>query len=236
MMLYQGRVLCSGRIYGLLSAVASQFDNQLTNSFAMSQFPTNRGPSKEPDRRPDGSEHIAERPLNLPPDREGPTSSRPSSDLPATESFELASQSIVNQKRLLRAIVGALPTAFAHGFIWLLLFLVLLIYVPKFKNIFKGFGKPLPPVTEALISVSDLLVAFFPVTAFFFLVVMAADFAFLSFLRWKSSAEKDELLWASLASLWSILFLCVTLLMLGWSIVGIFLPMIQLIEGLSPKT
>ncbi len=201
---------------------------------AVSQFPTNRGRSEEPGRRHDDNEHIAERPLNLPPDREGPASSRPSSDLPATESFELASQSIVNQKHFLRAIMGALPTAIAHGFIWLLVFLVLLIVVPRFKHIFRSFGRPLPTVTEALITVSDLLVVFFPVTAFSFVLVIAADFALLFFLRWKSSAEKDKL-WASLASLWSILFLCITLLILGWSIIGVFLPMIKLIEGLSPK-
>ena len=124
---------------------------------------------------------------------------------------------------------GLLGTAlldFSHALLGAVQIFVLLSVVPRFKRTFADFGMKLPWVTEILIDISDVVVDFWFLLPLALAPLLVSDFAALYLLR----RQEKTRVWARI---W---FYSILLLLLaggGVIAIAIFLPLIELMEGLS---
>jgi hypothetical protein len=142
---------------------------------------------------------------------------------PVAEVAELRNLRVDRPTRFNDAIVAA-AMAFVHGLGWLPTVIALLSFVPKHKKTFADFGMKLPWLTEIMIDLSDEFVELFPVLPLIGLAFMGLDAWLLYALRRKSR---------TLSWLWFlfVLLVCGFSFFVTW--MAVWLPITELMEGLS---
>ena len=124
------------------------------------------------------------------------------------------------------AAVWSILLAASHGVAWVVALLYLLIFAPRQKQVFEDFKMKLPWLTELVIDLSDFVNEFLIVPLFLLVVFLAVDTAILFVLRRKRALV--VLTWP-----WFILMLLVPIATVVLCWLGMYLPMIDLFEGLS---
>ena len=130
------------------------------------------------------------------------------------------------------ALVHALICLAIHGLLLGILFLWLVLGISHCKQFFRDFHLVLPHLTEWLLGLSDWMTAYLPLAGFLFLVVLGVDFA-IWFLLWRLAVTKRSYLWSAFGLLWLLLVSVFALALLTYSIMGIYLPMVKVMEALS---
>jgi len=114
------------------------------------------------------------------------------------------------------------------GLAWLLVFGILVFIVPKFEEIFQRFDAALPLLTRALISATHVMFQGWPVFAALMFGVPAA--AILLSVLARSSAGVTA---AAVLGLVSVFMFVIAMAAI---VIGLFLPMISLVEVLGAKS
>jgi hypothetical protein len=108
---------------------------------------------------------------------------------------------------------------------------VLMVYVPKFKQIFSDFKLQLPTVTQFLLEISDAASGWGSLT----FVVIPIALGFLAPHLWRGTTALDPQRAARTLHRWVALLvvLCFTLGLILFTTIAVMMPMISLIEGIS---
>jgi type II secretory pathway component PulF len=131
-----------------------------------------------------------------------------------------------NRPSLMSATAAAAVSVVLHGSLGLVLFIVMVLVVPRYKREFRDFQMQLPSYMELVVAVSDWLVAYGYVVALFTLPLLAVDGGIV-FLSWRRQGTRI------LGILWIILLIVAWLLIMGVVALGLWLAHSKLLEGLS---
>ena len=130
------------------------------------------------------------------------------------------------QRRFVHSLLPSIIQAALHGMLWLGLLAVLVFVVPNYIRTLESFGTELPTVTLIVIKTSHYAVLFWWLIIPMIAVLAAGDGAIILAL---SASPRLKLF----KVLWGILMLLLPAAAIALVVVGIQLPMIQLINSLS---
>jgi hypothetical protein len=145
---------------------------------------------------------------------------------PASTPLETPLGDVLDLRARPRTDWGVITLLTIHAFVLLLLVGGLVVVVPRFTKIFADFQMKLPFATDLLITISELMVQFIFLVPFALIGLLFVDGLVLVHLRRQERTR-------GLAWLWFVLLLILMMLAIGGAVVAMFMPLIELMEGLS---
>jgi lysylphosphatidylglycerol synthetase-like protein (DUF2156 family) len=113
------------------------------------------------------------------------------------------------------------------GLVWLLVAAILVFVVPKFHHVFKEFDVALPPLTQLLLSAGQTIANY----AYAFALVWFGVVAGLAI--WSGLAGSRRAWW--LAGIFAIIAIIATSVLVPLMVIGLFQPLVQLIQSVGAR-
>jgi hypothetical protein len=112
-----------------------------------------------------------------------------------------------------------------HGLLFAVVATGFIVALGRVKKVFEDFQMKLPMITEVAISIGDAMVKFVFLVPVALPIILAVDGAILYYLQYNGQR------W--LARIWFFLVLLLVLAIVAGAVVALFMPLIELMEGLS---